>query len=172
MAPQVKGSQWLSTITSNGRNTIARPPPLACCSSSRVWTRLRGTRATSQSPSCASKGCGLWVYIWTASQSTLIHPNDLCDLWKLLCHYPGLVCCSDGVGRTGSFICIHAMLERVNTENIVDFFQFIKSSRIHRPHLVLELVSGCGLATNTSLMSSLSTGALQTVSWCIGWLPQ
>ena len=49
--------------------------------------------------------------------------------------------CSDGVGRTGSFICIHAMLERVNTDNIIDFFQFIKSSRIHRPSLVLELVS-------------------------------
>ena len=51
---------------------------------------------------------------------------------------------SDGVGRTGTFICIHAMLERVNTENIMDFFQFIKASRIHRPSLVLELVSGCG----------------------------
>ena len=48
--------------------------------------------------------------------------------------------CSDGVGRTGAFLAIHAMVERVNTENVVDFFQFIKSSRIHRADLVMELV--------------------------------
>ena len=59
--------------------------------------------------------------------------------------YNYIIVCSDGVGRTGSFICIHAMLERVNTENVIDFFQFIKSSRIHRPELVTELVSRCGI---------------------------
>ena len=33
--------------------------------------------------------------------------------------YNYIIVCSDGVGRTGSFICIHAMLERVNTENVI-----------------------------------------------------
>ena len=47
---------------------------------------------------------------------------------------------SDGMGRTGAFICIHAMLDRVNSEHIVDFFQFIKSSRINRPDIVREEV--------------------------------
>ena len=32
------------------------------------------------------------------------------------------------------------MMERVKTENILDFFQFVKSSRIHRPNVILELV--------------------------------
>ena len=60
------------------------------------------------------------------------------------------MCVSDGVGRTGSFICIHAMMERVNTENILDFFQFIKSSRIHRPSLIMELV-GVGVACHVTM---------------------
>ena len=49
---------------------------------------------------------------------------------------------SDGIGRTGTFICIHAQLERVKTEGVADIFQFIKLSRISRPNLVSELVSG------------------------------
>ena len=48
---------------------------------------------------------------------------------------------SDGVGRTGAFICIHAQLERLKTEGVVDFFQYIKSARVHRAWLVPEVVS-------------------------------
>ena len=48
---------------------------------------------------------------------------------------------SDGVGRTGTFICIHAQLERLKTEGVVDFFQFIKSARMQRPGLVSDSVS-------------------------------
>ncbi len=44
------------------------------------------------------------------------------------------------MGRTGTFLCIHAQLERVKTEGVVDIFQFIKSSRIHRPSLVSDRV--------------------------------
>jgi protein tyrosine phosphatase len=42
------------------------------------------------------------------------------------------------MGRTGAFICIHAMLDRVNSEHIIDFFQFVKSSRINRPDIIRE----------------------------------
>ena len=49
--------------------------------------------------------------------------------------------CSDGIGRTGTFICIHAQLERIKTEGVIDIFQFIKTLRISRPNLVPELVS-------------------------------
>ena len=48
---------------------------------------------------------------------------------------------SDGVGRTGTFISIHAQLERLKTEGVVDFFQFIKSARLHRAGLVSDVVS-------------------------------
>ncbi len=49
--------------------------------------------------------------------------------------------CSDGVGRSGTFICIHAQLERLKTEGVVDFFQSIKLARIQRPGLVPDVVS-------------------------------
>ena len=51
-----------------------------------------------------------------------------------------VVSCSDGMGRTGTFLCIHAQLERVKSEGLVDFFQFVKSSRIHRPSIISEKV--------------------------------
>ena len=43
---------------------------------------------------------------------------------------------SDGVGRTGTFLCIHSQLEHVKTEGVVDIFQAIKSAHMQRPGLV------------------------------------
>jgi len=51
--------------------------------------------------------------------------------------------CSDGCGRTGSFIAIYYTLERVKAEQTVDIFQAIKNSRIRRTALVSNVV-GCG----------------------------
>lgn len=51
--------------------------------------------------------------------------------------------CSDGVGRTGTFICVYSQLERIKAEGIADVFQYIKASRLQRPKLVSELVSSC-----------------------------
>ena len=49
----------------------------------------------------------------------------------------------DGIGRTSTFICIHAQLERIKAEGVIDIFQFVKSSRIFmtKLNLVSELVS-------------------------------
>ena len=55
---------------------------------------------------------------------------------------------SDGVGRTGTFICLHFQLERLKTESVVDFLQAVKASRIQRPGLVPDAVC--------SALSSLS----------------
>ena len=49
---------------------------------------------------------------------------------------------SDGVGRSGTFITIHAQLERLKTEGVVDFFQFVKSARTQRPGFIADVVSG------------------------------
>ena len=48
---------------------------------------------------------------------------------------------SDGVVRSGTFVCIHSQLERLKTEGVVDVFQAIKSSRIHRPGIISNTVS-------------------------------
>ena len=48
--------------------------------------------------------------------------------------------CSDGVGRTGAFIAIHAEMERMKAETVVDLFQFIKGMRIQRAGMVSNKV--------------------------------
>ena len=55
-------------------------------------------------------------------------------------HSPSLPS-SDGVGHTGTFICLHAQLEWLKSEGMVYFFQWIKSARIHRAGLVDCVVS-------------------------------
>ena len=48
---------------------------------------------------------------------------------------------SDGMGRSGVFICAMSEVERVKVEGQVDVFQTIKGMRIQRPHMVETPVS-------------------------------
>ena len=56
-------------------------------------------------------------------------------------HSPLPLSFSDGMGRTGAFICMHCELERLKVEGVVDIFHCIKASRISRPYLVQNVVS-------------------------------
>ncbi len=47
---------------------------------------------------------------------------------------------SDGVGRTGAFITIHAQMERMKSEAVVDLFQYVKAIRIQRSDMVSNKV--------------------------------
>ena len=49
--------------------------------------------------------------------------------------------CSDGCGRTGTFVAIYYTIERLKVEGTVDIFQAIKNSRLSRSDLVSSLVS-------------------------------
>ncbi|XP_064386538.1 sushi, von Willebrand factor type A, EGF and pentraxin domain-containing protein 1-like isoform X2 [Halichondria panicea] len=49
---------------------------------------------------------------------------------------PIIVMCNNGIGRTGVFITLHAQLERLKIEGVVDVFQFIKFARKQREGLV------------------------------------
>lgn len=49
-------------------------------------------------------------------------------------------CCSAGAGRTGTFIALSNILERVKAEGLLDVFQAVKSLRLQRPHMVQTLV--------------------------------
>lgn len=55
--------------------------------------------------------------------------------------------CSAGAGRTGTFIALSNILERVKAEGLLDVFQAVKSLRLQRPHMVQTLV--CYLMTNS-----------------------
>ena len=43
---------------------------------------------------------------------------------------------SNGIGRSGAFICMHSQMERMKAEAMVNIFQFIKAVRIQRAGLV------------------------------------
>ena len=55
-------------------------------------------------------------------------------------------CCSfrfsAGAGRTGTFIALSNILERVKAEGLLDVFQTVKSLRTQRPHMVQTVVGG------------------------------
>ena len=53
---------------------------------------------------------------------------------------PLLVHCSAGVGRTGTFITLDAMLERIKAEKSVNVYEFVRNMRQRRVLMVQTLV--------------------------------
>lgn len=56
--------------------------------------------------------------------------------------------CSAGVGRTGVFITLSIVLERMRYEGVVDMFQTVKMLRTQRPAMVQTEVSWAGVASH------------------------
>lgn len=56
-------------------------------------------------------------------------------LYRLF-HNLFLICCSAGVGRTGVFITLSIVLERMQYEGVVDVFQAVRILRTQRPAMV------------------------------------
>ena len=59
-------------------------------------------------------------------------------------HVP--ICCvffffSTGVGRTGCFVALSTIIERMRCEGLLDVFMTVKNVRTHRPFMVRTLVS-------------------------------
>ena len=48
---------------------------------------------------------------------------------------------SSGCGRTGTFIAVSILLERLKTEGVVDVFNTVRSLRLQRPNMVQTVVS-------------------------------
>ena len=55
--------------------------------------------------------------------------------------HPIVVHCSGGSGRTGTFIAISILLERLKTEGVVDVFHTGRTLRLQRPGLIQTVVS-------------------------------
>ena len=56
---------------------------------------------------------------------------------------PMLVHCSAGVGRTGTFIVLDSMLERMEKERTVNVYEFLTNMRRKRIQMVQTQVSVC-----------------------------
>ena len=48
---------------------------------------------------------------------------------------------SGGCGRTGAFVAVSILLERLKTEGVVDVFQTVRALRLQRPGMVQTVVS-------------------------------
>ena len=56
---------------------------------------------------------------------------------------PLLVHCSAGVGRTGSFVVLDVMLQRMKDEGNFNIYEFITLLRTQRVYMVQSLVGVC-----------------------------
>ena len=61
--------------------------------------------------------------------------------------YPLLVHCSAGVGRTGTFILLDSMLERMKKEETVNVYEFLFNMRAKRTMMVQSQVSHMSIAS-------------------------
>jgi len=53
-----------------------------------------------------------------------------------------IILCSIGVGRTGVFIALSIILERMRYEGVVDMYQTVKMLRTQRPAMIQSEVRG------------------------------
>ena len=77
----------------------------------------------------------------STTKKTVVMCRSVCSM--LECLHASLILSlspSDGVVRSGTFLCIHSQLERLKTEGVVDVFQAIKSARIQRPGVIPNTV--------------------------------
>ena len=66
--------------------------------------------------------------------------------------HPIVIHCSGGSGRTGTFISISILLERLKTEGVVDVFHTGRTLRLQRPGLIQTVVSFFLYAVQTFIL--------------------
>eukprot|EP00731_Ephydatia_muelleri_P018727 Em0011g767a len=74
---------------------------------------------------------------------------------------PLLVHCSAGVGRSGTFIALHILLERIKTEDSINVFECVNQMRKRRPFMVQSLVSGKRLAQDSTNSTYINASRIQ-----------
>ena len=68
--------------------------------------------------------------------------------------YVILSTCSDGLGRTGTFIAIWSLIEQMKAEGQIDVVGTIKSIRTQRPGAVPHMVGACDRLQNAQFTIS------------------
>ena len=63
-----------------------------------------------------------------------------CFAFTVLCDFT-ISSCSAGVGRTGTFITIDAMMERLKEKDDLNIYQFVTEMRSRRTYMVQTMVS-------------------------------
>ena len=68
--------------------------------------------------------------------------------------YVPLSTCSDGLGRTGTFIAIWSLIEQLKAEGQIDMVSTIKSIRTQRPGAVPHMVRAYDRLQNAQFTTS------------------
>ena len=81
------------------------------------------------------------------------------------------LCCSAGVGRTGTFIALDTLLLHIKDYDWVDIFGIVSEMRQHRNHMVQTLVSGTSLSVGKStlkvVVAVVMMGGFHFVTWLL-----
>jgi len=85
------------------------------------------------SPNCVLFGC-IFVVLRTGNKQ--ITMMMMMMMRHLQCMCLSCALCSGGVGRTGIFITLSIVLERMRFEGVVDMFQTVNMLRAQRPFMV------------------------------------
>ena len=78
----------------------------------------------------------------------------------MLCLIVGLLLHSAGVGRTGSFIAIDAMMQRLKEKDDLDIYDFVTQMRTKRTYMVQNLVCRQTVLTSPGLPRSVGIVAI------------
>lgn len=78
---------------------------------------------------------------------------------------PTLSLSSAGVGRTGVFITLSIVLERMRYEGVVDMFQTVKTLRTQRPAMVQTEVCGPGHEHTLPTLTTASSAGGSMAGW-------
>jgi protein tyrosine phosphatase len=89
-----------------------------------------------------------WLEAGDASPSTVLSLVREYEKAQKGVKAPAIVMCSDGMGRTGTFISIVSEIERIKMEARSDVFQSVKAARNQRPYMVSTVVSLCFIVFN------------------------
>ena len=93
--------------------------------------------------------------------------KEVTKMYSVLnCTDPITVHCSSGVGRTGVFIALSIIMERMKLECVVDVFQAVKMLRIQRPAMVQTLVRTRSHTAHISYCSQLRVLLQEQYQFC------
>ena len=97
---------------------------------------------------------GVCVYKVGVRKCKLITIMCTIGCTKLHTHYMGVVLCSAGVGRTGTFIAVDAMMQRLKEKDDINIYNFVTQMRTKRTFMVQNMV--CGPTVHTELGNQYS----------------
>jgi hypothetical protein len=97
------------------------------------WKSIQTTCTSLNGTEWRDGGYGLWYWFglvqrWSGENRLLHHHYNMMGV-VCLCSDIGLVWYSAGVGRTGCYITIHAMLQQILARGDVDIFSYLQHIR-------------------------------------------